>query len=62
MLEHIYVTQERINKRLLALELGLGSALELGLGLGLGSTLELGLGNWKGSWTKRRINAPLMTA
>ena len=50
MLEHINVTQERINWRLLTLELGLGPAL------------ELGLGNWKGSWTKRRINAPLMTA
>ena len=51
MLEHIYVTQERINRRLLSLELGLGYALELGLGLGsaLELGLELGLGNWKGS-------------
>ena len=64
MLEHIYVTQKRINRRLLELELGF--ALELGFELRLGSVLELelelGLGNWKGNWTKGRINTPLMTA
>ena len=56
MLEHIYITQKGINRRLLELELGLGFALELGL------ELVLRLRNWRRSRTKGRINTLLVTA